>query len=817
MADRQLDILFVHPGGAEKIYQELSNKFTSIETPTWCLLLAQSCRSKGFGVAILDCDAERLSYEEAVKRIRDFNPKLVCFTVYGQNPNAGTTKMYSGIKVAELLKQSYPEYNICFVGSHVSALPKEVLAYDFVDFVLLNEGVYALHNLLKTDLKNDLQNVKGIGWKNGSQILNDPERVVPNDRMDIDLPGSAWDLLPYKTKPFDLYRSCNWHANYIEENREPYAALYTSLGCQFKCSFCYKKGTKIIVGNGKNKKIEEITENDTLVAFDIEKFEVVETKIKRIASRKVCGYFRIKLSDGKLLQLTGEHPLYCEGKWVNAENIKVDDKLLVIDSKDKISLLMKNYNPMKNSDVVKKSSEKTKEKIRSGEYVPWMCTSERKKVISNIARDRASGPDNPMLFEHNQKKASERMRGDKNPGWQGGISKIYQEYPVEFSSKLKRKVRKRDGYFCQECNEYRKGKKLNIHHIDYNKHNNEMCNLISLCDVCHTKTNFNRNVWEQKYKEKMLLYENCPHYVSVKSIIYVNEETEVYNFECSPYDNYFANYILGHNCMINIVNRTDNSDGVHAANSNVMRFWSPEFIIKEIDKLAEYGVRTARLSDEMFLLNRKYYEPLVQLLAERDYKLNWWCYSRVDTVNKKHLESLKKAGINWVALGIETSDQKVRQEITKGSYKEVKIGEVIKDIESAGMYTIANYIFGLPDDDYANMNKTLDSAIELNTETANFYPCFALPGSPLYYDAKRAGWDLPKTFEEWSFHSYECLPLPTKYLSAAEVLRFRDRAWQMYFTRSEYHDKVEKLFGKAAVDNIKDMTTVKLKRKLLGD
>ena len=56
--------------------------------------------------------------------------------------------------------------------------------------------------------------------------------------MDIDLPGYAWDLLPFKNKPLDLYRSPMWHAEYIKDQRSPYAAIQTSLGCQFKCSFC---------------------------------------------------------------------------------------------------------------------------------------------------------------------------------------------------------------------------------------------------------------------------------------------------------------------------------------------------------------------------------------------------------------------------------------------------------------------------------------------------------------------------------------------------------------------------------------------------
>src|SRR5512138_1310568 len=127
MTGRRLDVLFVEPDSSARAYQELSKSYAAIETPTWSLMLAQSCRAKGFGAAILDCNAERLADEEAIKRIRDLNPRLVCFVLYGQNPNSGTTNMIGGTRLCARLKESYPEYLTCFVGSHVSALPKEVL------------------------------------------------------------------------------------------------------------------------------------------------------------------------------------------------------------------------------------------------------------------------------------------------------------------------------------------------------------------------------------------------------------------------------------------------------------------------------------------------------------------------------------------------------------------------------------------------------------------------------------------------------------------------------------------------------------------
>ncbi len=122
----------------------------------------------------------------------------------------------------------------------LARLPLEVLSYESVDFILQGEGVYAFHRLLNTDLKSDLQNVKGIGYKDsdGKACLTPAETIVPQERMDVDLPGYAWDLLPKRAKPLDLYRAHFWHADFNYEYRTPAAALYTSLGCRFKCDFC---------------------------------------------------------------------------------------------------------------------------------------------------------------------------------------------------------------------------------------------------------------------------------------------------------------------------------------------------------------------------------------------------------------------------------------------------------------------------------------------------------------------------------------------------------------------------------------------------
>jgi radical SAM superfamily enzyme YgiQ (UPF0313 family) len=507
-----IDVLFISPGNASGIYQSLSDNYTAIEPPTWALLLAQSCRSVGYKVNLIDINAEGLSKEVVTERIKTINPRLICFVVYGQNVNAGTVNMSGAVYLSKHLKEVGINTPIAYLGSYVQAVPVKALNDESsIDFVFTNEGVYALRNILAEKEINptNLDHIRGVAWrKNGVPKINGAEKVVPNDKMDIDLPGYAWDLLPMKEKPLDLYRAPLWHAEYDQSKRSPYAAIQTSLGCQFGCDFC----------------------------------------------------------------------------------------------------------------------------------------------------------------------------------------------------------------------------------------------------------------------------------------------------------------------MINILNRNNEDEIGVAGNYSNMRYWSPEFIIKEFDKLVELGVYTIKITDEMFLLNKKYYVPFCELLRDRGYSkfLRMWAYSRVDTVRRPELLKLvREAGIKWLALGIESAEKTVRLEVSKGKFEDVDIAKVIEQVHNADIEVMANYIFGLPGDTKESMKKTLEFSKELCTFGWNAYAAMALPGSQLYKTAVEKGIPLPSTYEGYSFHGYETLPLPTDTLTAAEVLDFRDKAFDEYHSYPLFLEKVKSKFGQIAVDNINEMLKVKLKRKII--
>ncbi len=504
---KKLDIIFVQPNGAGKIYQSLSQDHSAIETPIWAAMLANRCRSLGYGVVILDCEAERLSTTESAKQIKDANARIVCIVVYGQQPSSSSQNMSGAVETADKLKEINPDSKILFVGPHPSALPLENLAEPSIDMICQNEGVYTISDLLKVedlDDENMLKKVEGLGFKiDGNPFLNKISPIVSRANLETDLPGMAWDLLPNVNK----YRTSGWHSWSNNSDKGPFASIYTSLGCPNKCSFC----------------------------------------------------------------------------------------------------------------------------------------------------------------------------------------------------------------------------------------------------------------------------------------------------------------------MINIISRTEQGSDISSADSNKFRWWNPEFIIKQFDQIAKMGVKNVKIADELFVLSPQHFMRICELLIERNYGFNIWAYSRIDTCKPKYLETLKRAGVNWLALGIENPNTQLRGEVHKDGFQEVKILDVIRDIQNAGINVAGNYIFGLPMDTKDSMQATSDFVLENLTEMVNFYSAMAYPGSPLHLTAKKKGWELPKKYEGYSQHSYETLNLSNDHLTNAEILEFRDKAWMKIHTSPKYLSMLESKFGPKARENVESSTKINIKRRILGD
>lgn len=239
-------------------------------------------------------------------------------------------------------------------------------------------------------------------------------------------------------------------------------------------------------------------------------------------------------------------------------------------------------------------------------------------------------------------------------------------------------------------------------------------------------------------------------------------------------------------------------------------------IIEELDLLHDkYKVRQLKFMDEIFAINEKRVVEVCDAIIERNYDFNIWAYARVDTITPLVAKKMKQAGINWACLGIESVSDEIRGGVNKNFRQSTE--KAIEILRKEDLLVLGNFIFGLPDDTMETMRANLDFAKKHLFEYVAMYTCFAYPGSPLYNEALEKGWELPEEWSGYGQYSYDCHPLPTKYLTSRQVLEFRDKAFVEYFSNPDYLEMVEKKFGNGVTQHIEEMLKHKLRRKLLGD
>ncbi len=156
-----------------------------------------------------------------------------------------------------------------------------------------------------------------------------------------------------------------------------------------------------------------------------------------------------------------------------------------------------NKNPMKRPDVKAKAAISFFKKGQPAwnKGLPW--GDETRKKLSIINKGRTPS-------EETREKLSLSHRRERHWNWMGG--KSLEGYAPTFNSQLKDRIRVRDNFACQLCAtpEIEFDRKLDIHHIDYNKGNSDQHNLITLCQSCHVLTNMHRDSWKNFFVDMQM-------------------------------------------------------------------------------------------------------------------------------------------------------------------------------------------------------------------------------------------------------------------------------------------------------------------------
>lgn len=176
------------------------------------------------------------------------------------------------------------------------------------------------------------------------------------------------------------------------------------------------------------------------------------------------------------------------------------------------------------------------------------------------------------------------------------------------------------------------------------------------------------------------------------------------------------------------------------------RFWgmkfrarSPESVFAEIEELRDkFGIEEVQFQDDNLTLNKKKTLEICRGMKER-IRLPWSVPSGLAlwTLDKETINAMSDAGCHYVAVAIESGNQRVLSEVIKKPLKLDKVPELCRHFKKRRIKLSAFFITGFPDETLEEIRDTFNFASKCNLDTANFYFPTPLPGSPLWTQAEK--------------------------------------------------------------------------------
>jgi radical SAM superfamily enzyme YgiQ (UPF0313 family) len=220
-----------------------------------------------------------------------------------------------------------------------------------------------------------------------------------------------------------------------------------------------------------------------------------------------------------------------------------------------------------------------------------------------------------------------------------------------------------------------------------------------------------------------------------------------------------------------------------------IRFRTPENVATEIEFLIKnYKVKEIHFEDDNFTFNVDNVKKLCRLLIEKNIKINWACPNgiRADNISPELIQVMKESGCYYLAYGVESTNPRILENIKKRESLET-IARAIDMTEKAGISAQGFFIFGLPGETVATIEKNISFALRSKLSRAQFIILDILPGSELW-DALKG-----KFVPNWGKESYrepECLQEGIK---REQLLAAQSRAFRKFYLRPKIFFKLVKL------------------------
>ncbi|OGU16341.1 MAG: hypothetical protein A2076_02870 [Geobacteraceae bacterium GWC2_53_11] len=185
--------------------------------PLSLLTVAAILEQENVTVALIDMEAEQLSYTDTLERIRQFAPDMLGFTLT-------TTSFRPVLEWINRFKNG-TSIPVLVGGDHVRLFPQETMSHDAIDYCIVGEAELPLPEFVRAwKAGKPLEGIKSLGYKSNGRVIVD--RTVQTV-ADIDsIPFPARHLIKN-----ELYEN-------ILANRKNFTAMMSARGCPFNCAFC---------------------------------------------------------------------------------------------------------------------------------------------------------------------------------------------------------------------------------------------------------------------------------------------------------------------------------------------------------------------------------------------------------------------------------------------------------------------------------------------------------------------------------------------------------------------------------------------------
>lgn len=217
------------------------------------------------------------------------------------------------------------------------------------------------------------------------------------------------------------------------------------------------------------------------------------------------------------------------------------------------------------------------------------------------------------------------------------------------------------------------------------------------------------------------------------------------------------------------------------------RHRSPQHFVEELEYIAREfpEVKEVLIDDDNFSADQEFVAKICDEIVRRKLSVTWTCEARVN-LQYDIMIKMKAAGCRLLVAGFESGDQRVLNKINKGTT--LAQGEdFTRSARKAGLRVHGCFMIGNRGESLETLKRTLDFALKLHLDTAQFFPLMVYPGTEAYQWAEKNGYIRAENFRQWLTKEgmHNCV-LHTKDLSANELVDFCDYARRRFYLRPNY-------------------------------